>query len=131
MQLTQGTPRILRDCGGRGTLGCLFTMILAGAALLAAVQAGPPYIAYSNLKGDVGTEVSRAGAHSYTDEILAQNILDAAKKDEVNLTRENIRVEHSPGKVDVVIDYSVPVNFVFAHHTFEFEIRASSLVGAL
>jgi hypothetical protein len=131
MQLTQGTIRILRDCGGRGTLGCLFTMILAGAAVLAAVQAGPPYIAYSNLKGDIATEVSRAGAHFYTDEVLVQNILEAAKKDEVNLMRENISVERSARKLEVIIDYSVPVNFIFVLHTFEFEIRASSFVGSL
>jgi hypothetical protein len=131
MQLTQGTIRILRDCGGKGTMGCLFTMILAGAAVLTAVQAGPPYIAYSNLKGDIATEVSRAGSHFFTDEILVQNILETAKKDEVNLTRENITVERSARNLDVIIDYSVPVNFVFVQHTFYFEIRASSFVGSL
>jgi hypothetical protein len=131
MQLTQGTPRILSDCGGKGTLGCLFTMILAGAAVLAAVQTGPPYIAYSNLKGDLATEVSLAGAHFYTDEILVQNILEAAKKDEVNLARENITVERSARKLNVIIDYSIPVNFFFVQHTFDFEIRTSSFVGSL
>jgi len=106
-------------------------MILAGAAVLVAVQAGPPYIAYSNLKGDIDTEVSRAGAHFYTDEVLVQHILEIAKKDEVNLVQENIVVERSARQVDVIIDYSVSVNFILVRHTFEFRISASSLLGSL
>ena len=131
MQLAQGSQRMLGDCRGKGTLGCLFTMILAGAAVLVAVQAGPPYIAYSNLKGELTIEVSRAGAHVYANEIIVQHIMDIAKQDEVNLIRENVNVVRSAHDLNVIVTYSVPVNFLFVQHTFEFEIRASSFIGSL
>jgi hypothetical protein len=116
---------------GKGTLGCLVSLLLLGAMLLVGQRLGPPYFSYKSLEGDVGTEISRAGSHYFSDETLVQNIMDVAKKNEVRLKREDIKVERLAGQVQVSFQYSVPVDLIFFQHTFEFKIKASSFIGTL
>ena len=121
----------LKNCEGKGALGCLFFLVLLGGMTLFAVQAGPPYFAYRSLEGDVKTEVSRAGAHLYSNDVLVQNILDIAKNNEILLKKEDIKVERFAGQVQVVIHYTLPVDFIFFARTFDFDIKASSFIGRL
>lgn len=121
----------LKNSEGKGALGCLFFLVLLGVMALFAVQAGPPYFAYRSLEGEVKTEVSRAGAHLYSNDVLVQNILDLAKKEEIRLKKEDIKVERFAGQVQVVIHYAVPVDFILFAHTFDFDIKASSFIGRL
>jgi hypothetical protein len=121
----------LKKCEGKGALGCLLFLVLLGVMAMFAVQAGPPYFAYRGLEGDVKTEVSRAGAHLYSNDVLVENILDLAKKNEIRLKKEDIRVERFAGQIQVVIHYALPVNFIVFAHTFDFDIKASSFIGRL
>ncbi len=116
---------------GKGTLGCLVSILLLGALVIFCQRVGPPYFSYKSLEGDVGTEISKAGSHFFTDEVLIQNVLDVAKKNEVQLKREDIKVERLAGQVQVSFQYDVPVDLIFFQHTFEFKIRASSYIGTL
>ena len=116
---------------GKGALGCLLSILLLGAAILVGVRVGPPYFAYKSLESDVSTEVSRAGAHFFNDEVLVQNILDVAKKNEIRIKKEDIKVERFAGQVQVVIHYRVPVDLIFLEHTFDFNVKASSFIGTL
>ena len=121
----------LKNSDGKGSLGCLAFMVLAAAAILIGVRVGPPYFSYKNLEGDVKTEVSRAGAHFFSDEVLVQNILDVAKKNEVRLKQENVKVDRFAGQVRVVVHYSVPIDLIVVQRTIDFDIKASSFIGAL
>jgi hypothetical protein len=123
--------RAVKNCEGKGTLGCLLSLVLLAAGTYVGMQVGPPYFAYKSLQADVGTEVSRAGAHFFNDEVLVQNVIDVARKNEIPLKKEDIKVERFAGKVSVSIHYSVPVDLVFTRHTFNFEIKASSFIGTL
>ncbi len=118
-------------CEGKGSLGCLVSILLMTALIVIGIRIGPPYFSYKSLQGDVGTEISKAGAHYFTDEVLVQNILDVAKKNEVRLKREDIKVERFAGQVQVSFQYSVPVDLIVFQHRFEFKIKASSYIGAL
>jgi hypothetical protein len=131
MRLRICTIGFVKDCEGKGTLGCLFTIAVAAGIILVVAQAGPPYIAYKNLQGDVNLEVSRAGARYFSDTVLVQNILDVAKRNSVPLKRENVRVERNGQQLQVFINYTVPVNFVVVRRIFSFEIKASSFLGTL
>jgi hypothetical protein len=122
---------LLENCEGKGLLGCLFFFVLLGALTFFAVQAGPPYFAYRGLEGDVKAEISRAGAHIYTDDVIAQNILDLAKKNEVPLKRGDIKLERIAGQIQVTIHYTVPVDFILFAHTFNYDIKAASFIGRL
>jgi hypothetical protein len=119
------------DCEGKGTLGCLIFIVLAGAMGLFAAQAGPPYFAYRSMEGDVRTEVSRAGAHMYSKDILIRNIMDIAKRNEIRLKKEDVKVERSAGQIQVTIHYAVPVDFILFSRTFDFDIKAASFIGRL
>ena len=116
---------------GKGSLGCLVSLLLLGVIIIVGMRLGPPYFSYRSLEGDVGTEISRAGSHFFTDEVLIQNVLDVARKNEVRLKKEDIRVERLAGQVQVSFHYSVPVDLIFFQHTFEFKIKASSYIGTL
>ena len=116
---------------GKGSLGCLFSILLAGAAILIGVRVGPPYFAYKGLEGDVKTEVSRAGARFFNNEVLKQNILDVAKKNEIRLKEDNVKVDRFAGQIHVTIEYSVPVDLIVIEHAFDFKIKVSSFIGTL
>jgi hypothetical protein len=125
------TRLLLGDSEGKGALGCLMSLLLLGVGIFAVVQIGPPYFAYKSLETDVSTEVSRAGAHFFSDEALTQNILDVARKNEVSIKKEDIKIERYAGQVHVQIEYRVPVDLMVLEHTFDFRIKASSYLGSL
>jgi len=122
---------LLENCEGKGLLGCLFVIVLLGAMAFFAVQAGPPYFAFRGLEGDVKAEISRAGAHLYTDEVIVKNIMDLAKKNDVPIKTKDIKLDRVAGQIQVEIHYTVPVDFILFEHTFSYDIRAASFVGRL
>jgi len=131
MQSTKHMIPVLKGCDGKGVLGCLATLVLLSAAAFVGVKIGPTYFAYKGLEADVKTEVSRAGAHFFSDQTIVENILDVAKKNSVPLRKEDVKVEHIGGQLHVVVDYSVPVDLILVATTINFEIKASSLIGSL
>jgi hypothetical protein len=131
MRRTRLVNAISQNSEGKGALGCLVSLVLLGALIIIVVQAGPPYFSYRSLEGDVSTEISRAGAHFFSDDVLVQNILDVARKNEVRLKREDIRIERISGQISVSIHYSVPVDLFLYQHTMQFTIKAKSFIGAL
>lgn len=131
MRSKRSAIHFLKNCEGKGALGCLFLLVLLGVMILFAAQAGPPYFAYRSMEGDVRTEVSRAGAHLYSNDVLVQNILDLARKNEIRIKKEDIKVERFAGQIQVLIHYALPVDFIFFAHTFDFDIKASSFIGRL
>jgi hypothetical protein len=131
MRFTKHTIPVVKSCDGKGALGCLATLVLLSAAAFVGVKAGPPYFAYKSLEADVNTEVSRAGAHFFNDQTIVENLLDVAKKNSVHLRKEDIKVDRLGGQLQVIIDYSVPMDFILVTTTINFEIKASSFLGAL
>jgi len=116
---------------GKGTAGCLFSLLLLTLATVVAIKVGPPYFAYRSLQADVKTEVSRAGAHFFDDETLIQGILDLARKNEIPLKREAIKVERFAGQLYIKVHYSVPVDFIVYQRDVDFDITAQSYIGRL
>jgi hypothetical protein len=79
----------------------------------------------------VNTEVSRAGANFLADEMLVNNILDLARKNEIRLARNEVKVERFAGQIHLTIHYTVPVDFIVLKKDLNFEIKTSSFVGRL
>lgn len=118
-------------CGsdGKGILGCIVFIVIIGTAIFVAARLGPLYYSNSGFKSDVKDEVSRAGAQSLRDEKIISGIMAIAKKDKINLTRENIKVDRFAGQIHVEVNYAVPVSFVLFQRDIKFEIDTSSFVG--
>jgi len=121
----------LRDAEGKGALGCLFTLVLIAVAAFLTVAMGPPYYAYKNLEHEVKNEASRAGANFSDDETVINNVIDLARRNEIQLKPENIKLERFAGKLTIKVHYTVPVNLIVTDHTMVFDIQAKSLVGRL
>jgi len=121
----------LRDCEGKGLIGCVIFIVLIGIAIFLAIQLVPIYYSNYNLESDVKTEVSRAGAHFLDDEIVIRDILDMAKRNEIQLTRQNVKLQRFAGQIQVEVNYTVPVDFGIMKRDVSFQIKTSSFIGSL
>jgi len=60
------------------------------------IRVGPDYYAYKSFEADVKTEASRAGANFLDDETILRNVIDLARKNEIRLKEENVKMSDSP-----------------------------------
>jgi hypothetical protein len=116
---------------GKGTAGCLFFFVLLGIAVFVGLRIVPPYFSYASFETDVKTEISRAGAHFFDDETIIKDILDLARRNEIRLTEQNIKIERFAGQVFVTVRYSVPEDLFVYRRNLDFEVKASSYIGKL
>ncbi len=116
---------------GRISFGCLFSLILLALAVFVAAKVAPPYIAYKDFESDMKSEVSRAGAHIYDDEVVAKEVVSLAEKNNIRLSREDVKVERFAGQIEITLHYAVPVDLIVYQHDMEFDIKVSSFVGRL
>lgn len=126
-----GAMNFLHRDEGKGAVGCLVSLLILAIGILVTAKVGPPFFAFKSFEADVKTEISRAGAHFYDDELLMRNILDLAKRNEVPLREEEIKIERFAGQIFVKINYSVPVDLIVYQRDMDFDIAASSFIGRL
>lgn len=119
------------DPSGKGIIGCFLFLIIAAAAVFAGTRLVPVYYANNSLKSDIGTEASRAGANFLSDDTIIKDVINLAKRNEIKLKPENIKVEHYAGQVHITVHYTVLVDFGFYQKNLEFTIQQSSFVGRL
>jgi predicted membrane protein len=122
---------LLYDAEGKGIVGCLVFIVLLSVTIFLSVQLIPVYYSYYAMESELKREISKAGAHSLKDEAIASDVLEMAKRNEVPLKEEDIQIERAAGQVIIDIDYAVPINFIVMQKDFNFNIRASSFVGAI
>ena len=121
----------LRSAQGAGASGCIVFLLVAAVVAFFAVRVGPVYYANKSLEADVRTEASRAGANFLDDETVMRNIMELARRNEVRITRDNVKLERFAGQIYITITYSVPIDLVVTQRTFNFKIAASSFIGRL
>ncbi len=125
------TLKPLRNSEGKGLLGCLIVLVLLGIAVFLGATLGPVYYVNSNFESDVKIAASRAGARFYNDETIIRDIMDLARRHEIPLKEESIKIERFAGQVHITVRYTVPVDLMVYQHNLVFEITASSFVGTL
>jgi len=128
-EFDRSRPR--RREAGTGTFGCILSLALIALAVFVGVRIGPIYYSNKSLEGDVNTEVSRAGANFLSDESLVNSVLDLARKNEIRLARNEVKIERFAGQIHLTIRYTVPVDFILLKKDLNFEIKTSSFVGRL
>ena len=121
----------LGSAEGKGTAGCMVFLMLLAVTVLIGIKIVPDYYSYTSLQADVKTEASRAGAHFLDDETIVKDILAIARKNEIRLTPDNIKIERFAGQVFLTVRYSVSQDFLGFERTQQFEIKASSYIGQL
>ncbi|HTY63107.1 MAG TPA: DUF4845 domain-containing protein [Acidobacteriota bacterium] len=120
-----------RSPEGKGLVGCLAALVVFAVAVYLGITLGPIYYSNFDLENGVKTTASRAGAHSFSDEQIINEILDLAKREDIRIKRENILIDRFAGQVHIKVSYSVPVDFIVINRDLSFEISASSFIGTL
>jgi hypothetical protein len=116
---------------GKGVAGCLVFLVLLGVLSFALARVGPDYYAFKSFEADAKTEASRAGANFYDDETIAKNIIDIARKNEIKLKPENVKVDRFAGQIFIKVDYMLHADFIVYERDFEMKFSVSSYVGRL
>jgi hypothetical protein len=125
------TSHRLRSSEGKGVIGCMLSIVLLAAAIYLGIVLVPIYYQNFNFENDVKTTASRAGANYFDNETVIKDILALAKKNEIRIKKENIKVERFAGQLHILVTYSVPVDFIILERDLTFKIDASSFIGAL
>ena len=121
----------LSNSEGKGFFGCIVSIILFGIAVYLAIALGPIYYSNFNFEAEVKTIASRAGSHSFNDEAVIGEVMDMAKRNEIRLEKEDVKVDRYAGQLHIKVNYSVPVDFVIFERNLNFDIDASSYIGTL
>jgi hypothetical protein len=116
---------------GKGMAGCLGFLLLLVAVSAVGVKIWPDYYACSNMNTDLKTEVSRAGANFLDDPTLMKNILQLAKRNEINLVEEQVKITRFAGQINVTVNFVSPVDLYFYTWNMNCNLHASSFIGRL
>ena len=120
----------LIDSEGKGLVGCISSIVLFGVAIFLGIKLVPIYYSNFNFESDLKSEVSRVGARFIDNETVVKDVLELAKRNDIRLKKENVRVERFAGQVHINVHYTVPVDFVILEHDLKFQITVSSFTAA-
>jgi hypothetical protein len=123
--------RLFYESDGKGLIGCMLSIVLLAIIIFLGITLGPIYYNNLNFESDLKTEVSRAGARFFDNEVVIKDIIDLARRNEIRLKRENVKVERYAGQVHIRVNYSVPVDLLLTDRDLNFEVKVSSFTGAL
>jgi len=121
----------LRSPEGKGLVGCMLALVLFAVAIYLGITLGPIYYSNFNLENGVKTTASRSGARFFNDEQIVAEIMDLAKREEIRIKKEDISIDRFAGQVHIIVNYSVPVDFIVVERDLNFKIEASSFIGTL
>ncbi len=116
---------------GKGAVGCLLFLLVLAICILAVIRLWPDYYAYKTLDTELRTEASRAGANFMEDDVIMANVLQLAKRSDVFIKKENVKIQRIAGQIFITVHYSVPIDFIFYTWNMDCNIKASSFVGRL
>ena len=114
---------------GKGSLGCMFSIVALIVGAFVGIKTLPLYYSVNTFETDVKSEVTRAGARFYDDTTVVNDILELAKKDEVGVKPENVKVRREGNQLFVTIDWTAPVDLIFFEYTFQLSVNTSGYVG--
>jgi hypothetical protein len=123
--------RILRDSDGKGMVGCIVFIVLLGIVIFLSLKLVPVYYTNYTMESEIKIVVSRAGAHYLNDEAITVDVLDIARKNDIQIEKNNVKVRRFAGQVFVDVNYAVPVDFGILERNLNFQIKASSVIGTL
>jgi hypothetical protein len=75
------------------------------------------------------TEVSRAGANFLDDDVLMKNILQLAKRNEINLEQEQVKITRLAGQLNITIHYVTPIDLYLFTWDMVCDLKATHFIG--
>ena len=116
---------------GKGKIGCVLTILLMVTLTLIILRLGPSYFAFKSFEGDLKRDISRAGANGWDDETIMKDVLDLSKRNQLGLTRDDIKIERFAGQVQVTVQYAVELDLFVYQHRITLNSQVSSFIGRL
>ena len=121
---TTFTPTKSLHSSGKGSLGCLVTLLVLGALGYLGYKFVPHYVNHFQLK-DALNEIAvyRAAGTGVGSEkkTIQEEVLAKAKELGIVLKREDIKVRREEEKVFITVKYSVPVDLPNQAYELNFE----------
>ena len=111
---------------GKGSLGCIFAILLMVLVLFFAFTLFPPYMNHYEFKSEMKQAVARAGARAMTDENIRKDLIQTAEKNKIVLKSENIQIRHMAGQIVITVEYTIPINFLIMTKDLRFNLEESS-----
>ena len=109
----------LKRQAGEGIVGCLFWLVIAGAAILLVVRIVPVQIASAELKDFMVEQAKFAGRR--TTAVGVENaILNKAQQLGLPVTKNDISATVGGGRIIMRCSYSVPVDLIVHTYIWDF-----------
>ena len=94
---------------GEGNAGCLFGLIVLAIVGYLAYKMIPVKVKAADLKQTVTDEAKMAGTHG--DNVIVGQILETARKNNLPITADNVKINRTQAEIRVDVDYDVPIDF--------------------
>ncbi|MDR0310958.1 MAG: DUF4845 domain-containing protein [Acidobacteriota bacterium] len=114
---------------GKGAIGCIIAIVLMVIVIFLGFQLGPVYFNYYEFKSDLKQEVSRVAARAINDEDIVKNLIKIAEKNNIFITKENIKIRRIAGQIAIEVEYQVPVGFIIMTRDLNFKLEGSSFTA--
>ena len=111
---------------GKGSVGCMLSLVVMAIVLFIALKVGPPYYNNYNLEGELKSTVSRMSARALKEEVVIKDLIRIAEKNDIVLTKKNIKISRFGGKLYIEIDYTVPIDFLILQRELHFKMKEES-----
>lgn len=127
---------VLRRRAGEGRAGCLAATLLLISAVYIFSRAVPVYLAKIEFEENLARIASRAGAENWRDRRIVEQVLEAARVQNFEVSGEDVRVRRTAlfevtPRLIIEVSYRRSVEFPGYVHVFEFQSRVSSIIGRL
>lgn len=112
---------------GGGKLSLLFTLLILGGLVLAAVKIVPVYVNNYQLQDSMETEARFAVANRATPVQIRQDIWKKVVEIGVPAKQDNLKVMYGPdGAIQITLDYNVLIDLIVYKWDKDFHIKADN-----
>jgi anionic cell wall polymer biosynthesis LytR-Cps2A-Psr (LCP) family protein len=115
---------------GGSRLRVVVTLVFIATVIFVAVELVPPYFAYYQFQDAIKTEVRFAltGYPKKSADDIRDDIYQKAQELDIPATKDGIQLNMDPtnGRVDIGVDYSVPIDLKVYQFTLQFHPHADN-----
>jgi hypothetical protein len=98
---------------GEGRLKALVYFAILIVAVFVAVKVVPSYVADYQLKDKMSEQAKFAIVNRYTEDQIKDNIYRTIQDLDIPAQRDDVKVANTNHGIEISVNYSVPVDFVF------------------
>ncbi len=115
----------LKERGG-SKINLLLTLLILGSMIFVGVILAPPYFTNYQLQDAMKTEARFAGYNRKTNEEIREDVWKKVQELGVPAKRDDIRVTNDNNTVQIILDYTVPVDLKVKQFDLEFHAHGDN-----